>query len=138
MEILNALDGCMAAYLREALPDEAGGEPRAAEHPCHGRFVEKMKRITRAWAGEASPGEAHAAVVYILEAALRERGPGVIRQTLLAAQEAVPALLPLLDPEDCAALLAGYRECYPEEDWLPAQHLVAGALEEAGRDDVSE
>ncbi len=138
MMFLNELHGCLTAYLKEAEALEAAAKPwdglfgfgsRPSDHPCHSRFVEALAEKIHGSADDLTPIEVLGAVTLVLQAAADHPEPASIHYTLIAAQGAVLELLPRLQAEDRADLLARYQAWYPRRTRLPVQKLVAKELE---------
>ena len=136
------LEALYAAYLEKTAALERDrrfgeglfGTKGPGDDPCHERFAEELRALLEDFAASSPPPEAvRETVRCVLEAPQLHREPKTAYWMLIAVQSLTAPLIPLLRPEDAAALRASLEKAYPRYARMPAQNELLRRLKERER-----
>ncbi len=100
-----------------------GSSPK--DHPGHEEFYEDVGQlVTALLAADPAPAQVSEAAGLLIRSAAEHRDEPLAFWFLFAAQSHARPLIPLLAPEDCAALRTFYDANYPKNTRLPVQKEV--------------
>ena len=143
MTPLENVQNLYAAYLDEAAAAEKnqhytdgflGFGKKASDDPCHVRFIEKLTALVKETAESSiSSAEMRDVIAFIFQAQQDHREPASIYWALVAAHSAVQEGIPLLTPEDTAALYQQYDSMFRRFERLPVQTKILKQLKKAMR-----
>lgn len=134
-EIYDRYIADLAKAYKEAKPTDGlfgwGDDPR--KDPCHMRFYEDAQL----WAADFLASEPETEAVYEAVRFLLET-PDKYREKhcywfMFAAQGLTREMIPLLEKDRCAALLAYYEGTYPRRERMPVQKDVCKKLKKSAK-----
>lgn len=141
-EALQQLQQLYQAYIEEARAVETntafgkglfGMGPKAADDPCHMRFIRTMQEQLAALGNDEGMDSAalRELLAWLFHTPLEHEKVLSIYWTLIAAQSAAKPLIPRLSPQDAAALCESYKRENKRWSLLPVQKDVLTLLEQA-------
>ena len=107
---------------------------KASDDPCHDRFVANVEAWIRAFR-ETEPDSASVRNIMgmIFRLPKEHSEPQSAYWIMMGVQSFAQQLIPLLEPEDAAALSAEYTGLYKRWERMPAQKQILDALKKASK-----